>query len=72
MRLCPTLWVALGLAALCAAQAAYAGPYGAIDPIHSNNGDAFTNEFYDNTEDYGGGWAGSEAIHGNVVYAYIC
>lgn len=72
MRFCPSLWVALALAVLLAASAAFAAPYGVIDPIQSNQGDVFTNEFYDNIEDYGGGWAGSKAIYGNVVYAYFC
>lgn len=60
------------MAALFAASVAYAAPYGTIDPIYNNHGDGFFREFYDNTEDYGGGWAGSMAIYGNVVYAYIC
>ena len=72
MRLSPSIWVAVAMAALAVSSAASAAPYGTIDPIQTNKGDLFTNEFYDNTADYGGGWASSKAIYGDVVYAYFC
>jgi hypothetical protein len=72
MRVGPSVWAAVTAAILAISSAALAAPYGSIDPIQTNKGDVFTNEFYDNIEDYGGGWASSKAIYGNVAYAYFC